>query len=125
MGREFHVRFCEGLGVKFPRPTRPAPAMRSWPPGPLPPPLSLRLAEGGFAGGPHGAVEERTSAELVERIAFFHRRAAGDLRRKFDLDDGRNALGERPGVALVRADNHPATVFGVHGPDDGIEVRGF
>ncbi len=22
MGREFHVRFCEGLGVKFPRATR-------------------------------------------------------------------------------------------------------
>ena len=24
MGREFHVRFCEGLGVKFPRATRPS-----------------------------------------------------------------------------------------------------
>jgi len=23
MNREVHVRFCEGLGVKFPRPTRP------------------------------------------------------------------------------------------------------
>ena len=22
MGREFHVRFCEGLGVQFPRATR-------------------------------------------------------------------------------------------------------
>ena len=27
MNREVHVRFCEGVGVKFPRATRRAPGM--------------------------------------------------------------------------------------------------
>jgi len=31
MSREAHVRFCEGLGVKFPRPTHPyIPMARGW-----------------------------------------------------------------------------------------------
>lgn len=43
MKRELHVRFCEGLGVKFPLATRPAPGFGQNRKGQISPGMDLGL----------------------------------------------------------------------------------
>src|SRR4051812_24766223 len=86
----------------------------------------LRVANARLGRGPHGAVEDAPSAELVEHVAFPDRWAAGPRRGKLHVGDGARPFGEEalpPG--LVRGAEHDmAAALRVLVADRDSQVQG-
>lgn len=81
---------------------------------------NLRFAVTCFLGDPHRAMEQASSAELIQWIPPLHRRIARPLRCKLHVHDGKHTVRESGRLAVVGTDDHPTTAHSVHRAD----VRG-
>ena len=74
----------------------------------------FRNTEASFVGNPHGAVEQRASAALLQQVSLLDRCSPRSLRREFHFHGRMDIFPRSEAVRRFASHNYPAAAICVH-----------